>query len=60
MRRLPEMDDRSAELVEELTRSLVNKLLHHPVVRLRKEARKDSAEDYNQAIRYLFALSESS
>lgn len=47
------------EAVEALTRSIVNKILHHPVSRLRSEADREEGMLYLEAARVLFGLDES-
>lgn len=52
-------DDVDAETlrhIQHLSRSLVNKLLHEPTLRLRQHASNGQAEEYSGAIRELFAL----
>jgi glutamyl-tRNA reductase len=56
LRRLPGLDDRDREVVEALTRSLVNKLLHAPTVRLREAAGNGRGLSVLDSVRYLFAL----
>ena len=45
-----------ADHVHHLTRSLVNKLLHEPTMRLRERASADDLSDYEETIRDLFGL----
>ena len=46
------------EGVEALTRSLVNKILHGPVSRLRSEAEREEGMAYLEVARVLFGLDE--
>ncbi len=46
------------QAVESLTRSIVNKLLHAPVSRLRAEAEREEGLAYLEAARVLFALDD--
>jgi len=56
--RLGELDPRQQELVEQLTRTIVNTLLHDPTVRLKLLADERGAELYASALRELFDLTE--
>ena len=59
-RQLPRMDLDEAQrsAVEALTRSLVNKILHAPVSRLRREAEREEGMAYLEAARVLFDLDD--
>jgi glutamyl-tRNA reductase len=50
------LSDDQAEAVDQLTRSLVNKLLHAPVSRLRSHAEREEGMAYLEAARVLFGL----
>lgn len=54
--RLGEVDAETAEQLERLSRSLVNKLLHEPTVRLRERAGDGGADEFAAAVRELFGL----
>jgi glutamyl-tRNA reductase len=56
LRRLPHLSDDDRDAVEALTRSLMNKLLHAPTVRLRKAAGNGRGLDVLDTVRYLFEL----
>ncbi len=53
-----DLDDRQREGVEALTRAIVNKILHGPVSRLRREAEREEGMAYLEAARVLFALDD--
>jgi glutamyl-tRNA reductase len=53
-------DDGQSEAVERVTRSIVNKILHVPVSRLRREAEREEGIAYLEAARVLFGLDEDS
>lgn len=53
-----ELDPEQREGVEALTRAIVNKLLHAPVSRLRREAEREEGIAYLEAARVLFALDD--
>ncbi|HSH04116.1 MAG TPA: glutamyl-tRNA reductase [Anaerolineae bacterium] len=58
-RYLPEeVSPAMAEQIERLSRSLVNKLLHEPTLRLRQEAERGRAGAYALTVRELFGLEE--
>jgi glutamyl-tRNA reductase len=54
--RRPELAGADRDAVEALTRSLVNKILHAPVSRLRQEAEREEGMAYLEAARVLFGL----
>ena len=56
--RRPELSEVPPEAVDQLTRSIVNKILHAPVSRLRREAEREEGMAYLEAARVLFALDE--
>ena len=58
MHRLGELDPQTLEQIQYFSRSLVNKLLHRPTVRLKEEAANGRTEDYEATVRALFGLSE--
>jgi glutamyl-tRNA reductase len=53
-----EFDDDQREVVEHLTRSLVNKLLHPPLAKLRAETDREEGIAMLEAARALFALDD--
>jgi glutamyl-tRNA reductase len=56
--RLAGLDERQVQAVEALTRGLVNKLLHDPVVRGKALAAGADGELYARLLRELYALDE--
>lgn len=54
------LDDPAREGVEALTRSIVNKILHAPITRLRAEAEREEGMAYLDATRALFGLDDDS
>jgi glutamyl-tRNA reductase len=56
-RRMP-LDEESRAAVDQITRSLVNKILHVPVSRLRREAEREEGMAYLEAARVLFGLDD--
>ena len=59
MRKLGQLTPSEREAVEYLSRSLMNKFLHEPSVRLRAAAANGRGLGIVDAVRYLFALEES-
>jgi glutamyl-tRNA reductase len=51
-----ELDDREQKLVDTMSRRLINKILHEPTLRLKKEAAHGNGAAYTSAMRYLFSL----
>jgi glutamyl-tRNA reductase len=51
-----DLDERQQALVDKMSHRLVNKVLHEPTLRLKKEAALGNGVAYTSALRYLFAL----
>ncbi len=61
LRRLQaELPEHDVQVVQELARRIVNKMLHQPIVRLRAEAAEGNGQSYTAAVRNLFGLSSDS
>jgi glutamyl-tRNA reductase len=58
LHRLPDLEPREQEIVAQMVRRLVNKLLHTPTVALKSRAARGDHFDYAHATRKLFALEE--
>jgi glutamyl-tRNA reductase len=56
-RHFAHFSDADRARIEAFSESLVNRLLHEPMVRLRAEARKGQGAGYAMALRELFGLS---
>lgn len=56
LRNLGDLDPEARAHVQHLSRSLINKMLHEPTLRLREAARDDAATDYADTVRTLFGL----
>jgi glutamyl-tRNA reductase len=56
LRRLDHLSDADRQTVEHLSRTLMNKFLHAPSIRLRAAAAQDQGSDVVEAARFLFAL----
>jgi glutamyl-tRNA reductase len=56
LRRLPELSPEMEHQIDQLTKSIVNKILHSPTIRLKKEANGFEAADYASITRALFGL----
>jgi glutamyl-tRNA reductase len=56
LRRLPELGGADRETIEHFSRTLMNKFLHEPTVRLRAAAANGRGLGVVDAARYLFAL----
>jgi glutamyl-tRNA reductase len=55
-RTLGEIDEETWRALEEFSRSLTDKLLHHPTTRLRESVAQGSSEEHLRALRKLFGL----
>lgn len=55
---LGDVDAETMKHIQHLSRSLVNKLLHEPTVRLREQACNGRSAEYAQTVRHLFGLEE--
>jgi glutamyl-tRNA reductase len=58
LRRLPNVDDGTIEHIHQMSRAIVNKLLHEPTVRLKRVARAGLHVEYSSTVRDLFDLPE--
>jgi glutamyl-tRNA reductase len=56
IRARPGLSAEDQHTLDALSQSLVNKLLHQPMVRLREEAKRGQAAGYVMAVRHLFGL----
>lgn len=56
LRRLSGLSDEEREVIQALSKRIVNKLLHEPTVRLKQHANGHSGFYYTEAIRELFGL----
>ena len=56
IRRIPDLPPDTHQHIDALTRSIVNKILHSPTIRLREEANGPNAIDYADITRGLFEL----
>ncbi len=56
IRRMPDLTPELEHQIDTLTKSIINKILHSPTVRLRKEANGIDAADYASVARALFGL----
>lgn len=56
LRRLGKVSDREREVVDLLTRRIVNKLLYEPTTRLKEHASNGDGETYEAVIRELFSV----
>jgi glutamyl-tRNA reductase len=56
IRRMPNLTPEMERQIEALTTSIVKKILHNPITRLRAEAAGPNAADYANATRVLFGL----
>jgi glutamyl-tRNA reductase len=56
--RLPSLDEKERQAIEALTQSIVNKLLHDPVIFLKKKAHRDSKQLFVDFTQQLFSLND--
>jgi len=56
LRHLPDLDAKTREYIQGMSRALVNKLLHEPTTRLRDAANDGQGIEYANSVRYLFGL----
>jgi glutamyl-tRNA reductase len=56
--RLGEVSARERETIDAMSRSIVNKLLHEPIVRLKRDGGHQSGSGYARAVQELFCLDE--
>ncbi|MHC1744686.1 MAG: glutamyl-tRNA reductase [Syntrophobacteraceae bacterium] len=60
MAHLPELDEKDRKAIEVLTESIVRKLLHDPILFLKKKAQRESRQQFVDAAQQLFNLADSS
>jgi glutamyl-tRNA reductase len=53
-----DLPSREAEKIDILTRSILNKLLHEPITRVKESRKQDDGNTTLESLRYLFALEE--
>lgn len=56
--RLPHLDADACEAIETLAHSIVNKILHDPMVALKEDQPQENSPDYGDLVRKLFRLDE--
>jgi glutamyl-tRNA reductase len=56
LRHLPDIDAKTREYIQGMSRALVNKLLHEPTSKLRDAANDGQGIEYANSVRYLFGL----
>lgn len=59
MAHLPELEDKDRQAIEILTESIVRKLLHDPILFLKKKAQRESRQRFVDAAQQLFNLADS-
>jgi glutamyl-tRNA reductase len=60
LQRLPDLTQREAEIIQEMSTRIVNKLLHMPMLRLKEATVEGQEHVYTEALHYLFDLKEHS
>jgi glutamyl-tRNA reductase len=56
LRRLGNLSDKEREIIQAMTRRVVNKILHQPIVQLKKHASTRDGYQYTEVVRDLFDL----
>lgn len=56
LRKLGPLGDRERNIIDALTQSIVNKILHEPTIRLKRSRDETERRDHAHALRYLFDL----
>jgi len=56
LKNLPHISDADKKAIQQLTQSLVNKMLHEPTINLKKKTQSQDGHVYLKAIRHLFHL----
>jgi len=56
LHRLDNLSERDHEVIQALTKRIVNKILHHPMVRLKEHASQQNGYAYAEVVRELFDL----
>lgn len=58
LRKLPELDERQRKVIRKLTKSMVNQMIHDPILRMKEMAAEKKSEDAMEMFIQLFALGE--
>lgn len=58
LRKLPELDDRQAKVIRKLTKSIVNQVIHDPILRIKELSAEKRSEEAMKLFVQLFALEE--
>ncbi|MFC4600423.1 glutamyl-tRNA reductase [Cohnella hongkongensis] len=58
MRKLPELDERQLKVIRKLTKSIVNQVIHDPILRIKELAAEKRSEEAMKLFVQLFALEE--
>jgi glutamyl-tRNA reductase len=56
LRRLDNLSDRERDIIQAMTKRVVNKILHQPIVRLKERANGRDGYQYAEVVRDLFGL----
>jgi glutamyl-tRNA reductase len=56
LRKLGPLGDRERNIIDAMTQSIVNKILHEPTIRLKRASQDSERRDHAHALRYLFDL----
>lgn len=57
--KIPSLDEKGEQQIEQLTQAIVNKILHEPLVRLKRRSADHTGGVLAESIRHLFALDDS-
>lgn len=58
LRKLPDLDERQRKVIRKLTKSMVNQMIHDPILRMKEMAAEKKSEDAMRMFVELFALDE--
>jgi glutamyl-tRNA reductase len=58
LRKLPELDDRQRKVIRKLTKSMVNQLIHDPILRIKELAAEKKSEEAMKLFMQLFAVED--
>jgi glutamyl-tRNA reductase len=58
LKKLPELDDREIKIIRKLTKSIVNQMLHDPILRIKEMSAERNGDEAIQMFSKFFALEE--
>jgi len=58
LKKIENLNDEDKASIEQMTLAIINKILHHPTIKLKKQTQTEDGHQYLKAIRHLFHLDD--